>query len=168
LTIAQVLRYAISISLLVSRIHAAGWAWRDCKPANIIVTKEGEMRPLDFEGACPVDQPDPFTWNTPEFAPPECEQENPGESRAPEDLYALGAITYYLITGQLPKSSGPVVTMEELRRGIPETVRDIVSKLLARDPRHRPGSEAVVESLKHALVTLGPRFEISQPEAACE
>ena len=112
LAIVQALRYGIQLSLLISRIHAAGWVWRDCKLANLIVTKRDELRPLDFEGACPVDYPDPVAWNTPDFAPPESKDEEPLQSRAPEDFYALGAMIYLLITGKLPQAPLPIPDSE--------------------------------------------------------
>jgi hypothetical protein len=142
LSIAQALRLGIKLSLLISQVHAAGWVWRDCKPANLIVTKRGELRPLDFEGACPIDRPDPFIWSTPDFTPPECEEDDPGQSRAPEDLYALGLIIYFLITARLPQPYCPV-PMQKLRRGVPEPVCVVVSELLARDPKVRPDAATV-------------------------
>lgn len=153
LALACALRYGIKLSLLISRVHAAGWVWRDCKPTNLIVNKKGELRPLDFEGACPIDRPDPFTWNTPEFAPPEFERENHGQSRAPEDLYALGAIIYFLLTGRLPKTSHPV-PVAKLRRGVPQPVCDLVSELLSSDPQQRPDGQVAAQRLRLALAAL--------------
>ncbi|MDQ3917270.1 MAG: protein kinase, partial [Acidobacteriota bacterium] len=71
LPLERCLRYSAALASLLARIHGAGWVWRDCKPRNIIVTTDGRLRPLDFEGSCPVDEPDPLPWGTPSYTPPE-------------------------------------------------------------------------------------------------
>ncbi|HEX8089252.1 MAG TPA: protein kinase [Blastocatellia bacterium] len=153
LTISQVVRWGNTISLIVSQIHSAGWVWRDCKPANLIVTKQGELRPLDFEGACPVDEPDPLMWSTPEFSPPEAEQACRTLSRAPEDIYAIGAIAYFLLTGRLLQSPIPTPA-SDLRRNIPSPVCDIISELLALDPQRRPSARIAAHRFRLALSSI--------------
>ncbi|MCI0486600.1 MAG: hypothetical protein L0229_08365 [Blastocatellia bacterium] len=150
LTIPHVLRYGVELSLIISRIHAAGWVWRDCKPSNLIVTKEGKLRPLDFEGACPVSRPDPLAWNTMEFSPPECQETYPLQSRIPEDMYALGATLYFLLTGRLPTVSGPT-PVSQLRRNMPSEVGKIILELLAPDPQERPEAQAMARRLRASL-----------------
>lgn len=139
---------------LLSRIHGAGWAWRDCKPANVMVTRGGTLRPVDFEGACPVERPDPSPWSTTAFAPPEPSRQDAGPSGADGDLYALGAVIYLLLTGRLNEPSDPV-PVRKLRRDVPVRVCKVVSKLLDADPRKRPGASAVERDLKAALSALG-------------
>lgn len=155
LTITQVLRYAAGLAAVVSRIHSAGWTWRDCKPPNIMLTKRGALRPLDFEGACPADQPDPHSWGTPAYVPPEWHRNFNDGSREPEDLYALGSIIYLLLTGVLPASANPR-PVETLRRGIPSRLRDITSALLAHDPLARPRAVEVARLLGDALAESRP------------
>ena len=65
-----VMTYGVKLGELLTKIHAAGWVWRDCKPANIVITKVKDLRPLDFEGACSDVKPDPMPWGTPSFVPP--------------------------------------------------------------------------------------------------
>jgi serine/threonine protein kinase len=154
LSVTQVVRYAIQLSLLVSRIHAAGWVWRDCKPANLIITKGGGLRPVDFEGAFPTDRPDTFFWNTPEFAPPESVADSPVQSGVAEDLYALGAVIYYLITGR-PPGTVPVPASAR-RRGVPPPLCAIVSELLSGDPQQRPDGLGVARRLARIPGTPGP------------
>lgn len=149
-TIAQVLRYSAELAAVVSRIHSAGWTWRDCKPPNIMLTKRGALRPLDFEGACPSDRPDPHTWGTPGYVPPEWHRNFNDESREPEDLYALGTIIYLLLVGVLPASAHPL-PVEKLRRGIPAPLRNTVLALLDPEPRARPRAAEVARLLGAAL-----------------
>ena len=92
------------IAKILADIHAAGWVWRDCKPANFILTSEKTVRPVDFEGSHRVNQPDPFVWSSPNFSAPEVFAANyTKDPRFPfaEDLYALGATLFYINTGQI-------------------------------------------------------------------
>ena len=64
LTIYSRLELGKRLSAIVETIHGCGWIWRDCKPQNLLVATNGTLRPIDFEGACPVDSPDPEAWST--------------------------------------------------------------------------------------------------------
>ncbi|HEX8293941.1 MAG TPA: hypothetical protein VF570_19400 [Pyrinomonadaceae bacterium] len=152
LTLAAALRCGAALARLVARIHEAGWVWRDCKPANVVVAEGGRLRPLDFEGACRVESPDPLPWGTPAFAPPEGGEELPGRSRLPEDLYALGAVVYFLLAGRTPDAAGPA-PLSKMRRGLPADVLRVVGGLLDPDPRRRPGALEAALRLEAAAPT---------------
>jgi hypothetical protein len=153
LPVKRVLQYSRQLISLVARIHSAGWVWRDCKPGNLVMTKEGHLRPLDFEGACPINQPDPVPWGTPAFVPHEFEGELRGQSKPPADLYALGVIIYYMLSGSVPSAQGHI-PVEKLRRNVPPAARSVVSELLSPDPRRRPLPQAVMRRLKAALLEI--------------
>lgn len=156
LPIAGAISYSIEISNIIAQIHSAGWVWRDCKLTNLIVTKHGKIRALDFEGSCPVGRPDPMPWGSPSYVPPECSDHFRGQSRVPEDLYALGVIMYLLLTGCLPEGAlRPPV--EDLRRGVPPYITKIVEQLLDTDPARRPCASKVTRGLKAALRKIKPR-----------
>jgi serine/threonine protein kinase len=48
LQLADVLRYGIAIASGVATAHAAGIIHRDLKPGNVMVTKSGQVKVLDF------------------------------------------------------------------------------------------------------------------------
>jgi hypothetical protein len=144
LTVPRSLRLGAELSQLLAGVHAAGWAWRDLKPGNVMLTKTGALRPLDFEGSCPLDRPDAMPWGTPGFAPPA--RRSADESRGYEDLYALGAFLHLLLTGRLPEPSSPRVTAE-LRRGVPPEACRLVAELLTANPRLQPPAHEVARRL---------------------
>ncbi len=150
LSIPAALQRSLEVAQLLARVHAAGWVWRDCKPANIIVAKGGELRPLDFEGACPINRPDPLPWSTPGFMAPEIKNSVGPRQWRPQDLYALGVIIYFLLAGRLPEER----SLESMRKNVPEAVSELVAELLNSDPRRRPRAGVVVRRLKAALTAL--------------
>ena len=85
-------------------LHGRGVVHRDVKPANVKLTPEGRPVLVDF-GIAKVFIPGQITktWahgvGSPGFAP--IEQYGTGTD-ARSDLYSLGAVTYYLLTGQAP------------------------------------------------------------------
>jgi serine/threonine protein kinase len=147
----RILQYGIQLSSFMAELHAAGWIWRDCKPTNIILTREQILRPLDFEGACPSDDVDPLPWGTPGFSPPEWRDDR-AQSGMAGDCFALGAILYLLLTGRVP--SAPAVPMEKFRRGLPHTLRELVAALLSSIPPQRPSAELVRRALSRIQVLL--------------
>lgn len=120
----QVLKFAIEIAKIIEKIHRTGWIWNDCKPANLIVTNNKSLRPIDFEGAYPVNQSEPFDWKTKGFSKP---SKNDGKFA---DIYALGAVVYFLLTGRLYDAEEPI-KIERLRRNVPPKLIEITEKLLS-------------------------------------
>jgi serine/threonine protein kinase len=153
LPIRQIVKCGARIAEVLATIHASGWVWRDCKPGNIILTKEARFRPVDFEGACRIDEPDPSPWGTRSYVPPEWDQPFRGQSRLPEDLYALGAVIYFMIVGTVPDAAHPL-DLNTLRRNVPDEFSNVVKALLDPDPEARPAALTVAGQL--AGMTLAP------------
>jgi len=152
LAISAAMKLGIEIADLVSRIHSAGWVWRDCKPRNIIRSIDRRLRPIDFEGACPVNQPDQFPFGTTTYIAPETHDQFHGQSRLPEDLYALGVTLFILFTGRPPDIAIP--GPERLRRNLPKAVGRLIGQLMHADPKRRPNAQSAVRRLKTALKDL--------------
>lgn len=142
LRVDRALAYAAQLASLLARIHAAGWAWRDCKPANIIVTRRGELRPIDFEGAWPINGSDSRSWSTSAFYPAGS-REIPGPQA---DLNAFAIVTYYLLTGRAPEEK---VELQTLRKTVPEPICELLRQLLV--PNHRLEAATVLLQLERAV-----------------
>jgi hypothetical protein len=148
MSVAQVAHYGIQISEILSRIHAAGWVWRDCKPSNLILTETKRLRPIDFEGAWRIDQPNAPRWASQSFAAPEVNSST-YTPRPSQDLYSLGVILHYLLWGSLPSGdplSDKASQPKQRRRNSVELLA-IVSELLSSDPEKRPYASAVMDRL---------------------
>ena len=149
ISIKQAIKFAAEIAETLSRIHAAGWLWRDCKPGNLIVTKKGTLRPLDFEGACLIVDPDPIPWTTLRTDSPELNELLFKESNAAVDLFALGAVLYLLIEGKSPvigKDSVPTIN----RRNVPGEIKRLIADLLDPETARHLNIKSVAEKLDNA------------------
>jgi hypothetical protein len=155
LPLTRVLDYSLQLATFISQMHRAGWVWRDCKPNNIIVTREGRLVPIDFEGAACIKQPDYLPWGTPGFTPPEWRERKTPSHKA-DDLYALGAMIYLLLTGRIFESNNPI-PIEKLRPNVPRELRELTQCLLASDRRRRTSAENTRRILNSILQRREPR-----------
>lgn len=129
LRISQAIRLAVQLAEIIRRIHAAGWLWRDCKPANLIISRKGKLRPLDFEGACLINEPDAVSWTTLTVKSENRSEELFRQTSEVVDLYALGAVIFLLFEGELPivtENDVPVIS----RKNVPAEIKELVTQLL--------------------------------------
>ncbi len=86
-------------------VHKAGYLHRDIKPGNIYIRDSGAPVLLDFGAARgKKDRADATAVVSPGYAP--FEQYHSGGKQGPwSDIYALGAVLYWMITGNKPPDS---------------------------------------------------------------
>jgi hypothetical protein len=134
LSIARVVDLCIKVGTLLGKIHRAGWIWRDCKPANLILTNRGDIRPLDFEGAARIDRPDWLVWQTKAFVPP-LKKFDLNAKQGSDDVYSLGVICYFLLTARMPADHSSI---RAIRKRVPQKLEQLVTELMAPEPNDRP------------------------------
>jgi serine/threonine-protein kinase len=155
------------VSAALSCAHAQRIVHRDIKPANIMVTARGaedHVKLVDFglaqiQGAAETLANDADTISgTPLYLAPEAITA-PDAIDARADLYALGAVGYFLLTGQHVFSGytlielfskhlyeAPVAPSRRSTRAIPEALEAIVLACLAKSPSERPASAAALQA----------------------
>jgi serine/threonine-protein kinase len=145
--------------------HANGLIHRDIKPANLYACRVGLqtdfVKILDFGlvkwtdtgGESLALTAEQAVMGTPAFLAPEVVAGEPADHRA--DIYSLGCVGYWLVTGQLlyeaegalamavaHLNNEPVPPSERSEVEIPEEFEDIIMDCLAKDPADRPQTAA--------------------------
>jgi tRNA A-37 threonylcarbamoyl transferase component Bud32 len=119
----------VQLGELLSMLHAVGWVWRDCKPSHVFLHR-GEMRLIDFEGACRIAETDVLSWGSMEYVPPELQNAFSRHEGVLEDDYALGVIAFQFATGEFPPSSSRRRAAMYRRAGCTDVLRGKIENLL--------------------------------------
>jgi serine/threonine protein kinase len=158
---ARVVHIMKQVCASLAEAHATGLIHRDLKPANVMLCEQGRVldfvKVLDFglvrtlanEESIAVTQLDSLT-GTPLYLSPEA-VENPESLDQRADLYQLGAIAYYLLTGRHVFKGQNVVEVvgqhlhsepeppsKALGKPLPPELEAIVLRCLAKRPEDRP------------------------------
>jgi hypothetical protein len=139
---------ATSLALL----HARHLVHRDLSPGNVRMTGDGHCKLLDF-GALAAFGSSDMVVGTPPVVPPEAFGRAPLDQRT--DLYSLGALAYWMLTGRHAYPARKLDELPSLWRtmplapssllpGIPIDLDALVLSLLSADPLARPASAAEV------------------------
>jgi len=155
----------------LSAAHQAGITHRDIKPENLLLTPNGQIKVADFGLARTVDsqhltQQDQAVGTPPYMSPEQC-MSQPIDPRS--DLYSLGLVAYYLLTGVEPMfGDSPMATMFNqvnlqpdpphiLRPAIGAALSGVICRMLAKNPADRQQTaETVSEELQAALGDAQP------------
>jgi hypothetical protein len=145
--LSRIVSRAHTIAETLAYLHNLGLVHCDLSPRNVFVREDGSPILMDLglvsrhrgaigrEALESADRP----MGTLGFMAPE-QLGLSVDARA--DLYSLGALIYLALTGHAPR--GLTQSVSESLRGVPLELRELVSKLLARDRNDRPGSARVV------------------------
>jgi serine/threonine-protein kinase len=156
--------------------HAQGVVHRDVKPANILLERGTERAMVTDFGIARVAQGDGETGygevlGTPEYMSPEQAAGDAVDGRS--DLYALGAVGFFALTGRPPfvapttqavlaqhitKAAPPV---SSAARGVPASLSRAIDQCLEKDPARRPATGEILADM--LAPTLAPRADIPVP-----
>jgi len=161
--------------------HQNGLVHRDIKPANIVVSRVGAewdfVKVLDFglvklETAGQSDESlrltaDSHVSGTPAFIAPEVVLGDPTDHRL--DLYSLGCVAYWLVTGKLlfegpgavkvmfdHVNTPPSLPSSRSELPIPPEFDALILECLEKDPNKRPASAAALQLRLQAIASAAP------------
>jgi serine/threonine-protein kinase len=150
----EAVRILLPIARSLDYAHRQNMIHRDVKPANILITSDGDPLLTDFGIAKIVDEETTMdltgtsaSVGTPEYMAPEQVISKTVDSRA--DIYALGVVLYEAVTGRRPftadtpmailfkHASEPLPRPKSFAQNLPDRVEQILLKALAKKPEDR-------------------------------
>jgi tRNA A-37 threonylcarbamoyl transferase component Bud32 len=156
----EAVRITVAIASALEVAHEAGIVHRDVKPGNVMLTRSGEVKVLDFGVAAATGAPLTATgarMGTATYLSPE---QATGEPPSPaSDVYSLGVVLYEMLAGRPPFTGDTPVgvaaqhaqrqppPLGELAADVPPHVVAACEQALAKDPAARPRSAAAFAAM---------------------
>ena len=157
LAVQEAVEVAVQVGRALAAAHEAGIIHRDVKPANVIMTRAGVAKLVDFGIAKLMSHDDGqkhAAAGTVAYMSPEQTLEMPLDTRT--DIWSLGVLVYEILAGQRPfRGESDRVVMSAIRDAGPEPLASIrpdvtpalatiVHRCLSKDREKRYGSAAEV------------------------
>jgi hypothetical protein len=154
--------------------HGHGIIHRDLKPENVLIDPHGRPRVTDFGIAKRLDRDAGLTADgqvlgTPGYMAPEQALGRHEDVCPATDVYSLGGILYFLLTGRPPfqgrtitdtlcqVATTPPTPPREVNPQAPAALEAVALKCLEKEPVNRyPNAQAFLEALRAALPEDGP------------
>jgi serine/threonine-protein kinase len=171
-------RIILAVGSALKYAHERGMVHRDVKPANVMITLEGQVILTDF-GIAKIVSASNLTASgamvgTPSYMAPEQGMGQPGDERS--DIYSLGVMLYQLVLGRLPFDADtplavvlkhindPLPLPKALNPDISDDLNRVILKSLAKDPNDR--YQKVADMTADLRRAMGMAPEDSHPDAA--
>ncbi|MCF7708784.1 MAG: serine/threonine protein kinase [Verrucomicrobia bacterium] len=154
------------MALALEHMHDSGFMHLDFKPENIIITRNGKLRLVDFDMARPKPDKPKKLWKypgTPSYMAPEMLRHRAIDHRA--DIFAFGVTAYEVLTRRRPfigesqtevlrkqlDHSHDLTPLRQFRPDLGVKVENVILKCLERNPDKRyPHMSVVMKDLHFA------------------
>ncbi|MDB5053102.1 MAG: putative serine/threonine-protein kinase [Bacilli bacterium] len=154
----QIVKYAYQLCQVFDYLHhfkPKAIIYRDLKPSNVMIDEQNNIRLIDFGIARSYSSErhsDTMQLGTVGFAAPEQYEHQQTDPRT--DLYTLGALMYYLLSGG-HYYSPQLEKWQPFSEQVPEKLNNLIDKLLQNDPINRYQTAVEVQKqLEHLLVSI--------------
>jgi serine/threonine protein kinase len=162
LPLEEVLDLGLLLCDVLAYLHSRQPAiiFRDLKPSNIMLTRDGHLFLIDFGIArrfTPGKAKDTIPFGSPGYAAPE--QYGHAQTCARSDIYSLGAILHQLLSGHDPAQT-PFAFLPLPQQDRPELVQlnGLIQQMVALDDDQRPESMQVVKRELEQIALQHRRF----------
>lgn len=152
----EVVTLLIPLARVLNELHAQGLVHGDLAPGNVLLSADGRPMLSDLGVSSILGSRPAREWSTPGFCDPA-----PGADGRASDVWGLGAIGWFALTGEPPPgrhsfSSSP------LGDDLPPALRLLISECLAAAPGARP----VMASMADRAWDAAPAVPIRLPRPA--
>ena len=165
----ECVRLMAKVARAIAYAHGKGVLHRDLQPGNILLDGNGEPMVSDFGLAKWLDVNSDLTrtletLGTPGYIAPEQAEWPADELTCAADIYSLGAILFYLLTGRPPfvgpnvlyvihqAAATPAPRLRSLAPSLDRDLETVVGRCLESDPKARyQSAEALAEDLERWL-----------------
>ena len=161
----------LDVSRALSAVHRTGLLHRDIKAENVMREEGGRILLMDL-GLSSLQHGQTTSSGTPNYMAPEIWQGEPATVES--DIYAMGVLLFFMVTGEYPVRLGGMTTREaaeavthrrtlmDLRSDLPESFLRTVSTAMESDPAKRFSSAGqLAAALSECLGTV-PHAEFAQ------
>jgi serine/threonine protein kinase len=187
LPLLRIVGIVLQIAAGLDAAHVRGFVHRDVKPENVLIALEGErdhayitdfgIAKLADRYAGTLDTQPGMTVGTPSYMAPEQAMGQAVDART--DVYALGVLTFFLLTGREPfQGDSPVAVLlahvndapprpSALARSLPLEVDAVIDRALAKAPEDRyPSAGAFARELADAVEPAHAPIAAAEPPVA--
>jgi predicted Ser/Thr protein kinase len=176
---AEAVKLMLPVVEAVEFAHRQNIVHRDLKPDNVLIDNDGRPRVTDFGLAKQMGEGDAGltgtgqVLGTPAFMAPEQAMGKSEDVGKPADIYGLGGILYFLLTGKPPftgktltevlvkVAKEPVEAVSALEPNTPSILNEICTMCLAKDPKDRFKSAAELKEVLAAVQVSGDSAKTS-------